>query len=166
MKSIFLINLLLVLLASCNENGTSDQTMMSDEEQMEELTPAGEVEVTEVSFTKSGDDYTFSVRLKSPDTGCDQYANWWEVITDDGNLVYRRILGHSHVTEQPFTRSGGPVSVDENQELIIRGHMNNSGYGPKVFRGSITSGFERATIDKDFAEDLKEQQPLPTNCAF
>ena len=57
--------------------------------------------------------------VASPDTGCDQYANWWEVITEDGALIYRRILGHSHVNEQPFIRSGVGVVIDENQVVIV-----------------------------------------------
>ena len=89
-------------------------------------------EVTSVSVSGGAGAYTFSVGVKSPDTGCEQYADWWEVLSEDAQLIYRRILTHSHVTEQPFTRSGGPVTVDTGQIIIIRAHMNNLGYVPVV----------------------------------
>ncbi|MFK8002097.1 MAG: hypothetical protein AB8H86_21060 [Polyangiales bacterium] len=108
-----------------------------------------------------------AVTIQSPDTGCAQYANWWEVVTEDGALVYRRILGHSHVDEQPFTRSGGPVDVDGNTTLIVRAHMAPGGYGGSAFRGTLSEGFEAAPdIGADFAPGLEEEAPLPSSCAF
>jgi hypothetical protein len=61
------------------------------------------------SVETSGEDdyYSFQATVSSPDTGCEQYADWWEVLTDKGELLYRRVLLHSHVSEQPFHRSGG-----------------------------------------------------------
>lgn len=106
-----------------------------------------------------------AVTIESPDTGCTQYANWWEVVTEDGALLYRRILGHSHVDEQPFTRNGGPV--DSEQALIVRAHMAPGGYGGAAFRGTLSAGFSPAPdIDAGFASDLDEEAPLPSSCAF
>ncbi len=119
-----------------------------------------------VNVTGKAENYTFSVTLESPDTGCDQYANWWEVITPGGDLVYRRILGHSHVNEQPFTRSGGPVHISGDQEVIIRAHMNNTGYGGKALRGSVKAGFKPVALEKDFARNLETEEPQPSGCAF
>ena len=53
--------------------------------------------VTAVSVTGASGSYKFGVTIESPDAGCDQYADWWEVIRSDGSLVYRRILALSHV---------------------------------------------------------------------
>jgi|GEM_PF-2150998 len=86
-------------------------------------------DVISVEVSGVDNNYTFSVGITSPDTGCEQYANWWEVISEDGQLIYRRILGHSHVAEQPFVRLGGKVKIDKQQVVIIRAHMNTSGYG-------------------------------------
>ncbi|MEM1121146.1 MAG: hypothetical protein AAGJ18_11910 [Bacteroidota bacterium] len=122
--------------------------------------------VTAVSVTGSTENYTFSVEISSPDTGCEQYANWWEVFDTKGQLLYRRILGHSHVNEQPFTRSGGPVKIAEDTFVYVRAHMNNFGYGSLVFGGSVEDGFEKLELPVEFAANLAETEPLPTNCAF
>ncbi len=121
-----------------------------------------------VAVTSSGSDnnYTFSVTVKSPDTGCDQYADWWEVISEEGELIYRRILAHSHVSEQPFERSGGPVAINENTIVWIRSHMNNSGYGGDLFKGSVSTGFSKQTPPDNFAASIEDQAPQPTDCAF
>ena len=121
-----------------------------------------------VSVTTSGSEnkYNFSVGISSPDKGCDQYANWWEVISEDGELIYRRILAHSHVNEQPFIRSGGDVPIHKDQIVIIRVHMNTSGYSSFAFRGSVTSGFNEFKTEENFAASLANQAPLPTGCAF
>ncbi|MGK7912665.1 MAG: hypothetical protein AB4050_14490 [Synechococcus sp.] len=109
---------------------------------------------------------TFSVTISSPDTGCDRYANWWEVITTDGELIYRRVLLHSHVNEQPFTRSGGPVNVAGDRPLIVRVHMHPDGYSSEAFSGTIDGGFMATTLENNFSLQLAEQEPLPTSCAF
>ncbi len=123
-------------------------------------------DVTAVTATGSEGDYQFNVTLKSPDTGCNQYANWWEVLDESGKLVYRRILGHSHVDEQPFTRSGGPANVKETDVLIIRAHMHPKGYGSNVLKGSVKDGFSAFKLDCTFAAGVESQAPLPQSCAF
>lgn len=123
-------------------------------------------DVTKVDVRGDGGKYNFSVTIASPDTGCEQYADWWEILTEDGSLIYRRILAHSHVDEQPFTRSGGPVEIDNNQVVLVRAHMNNSGYGGVVLKGTIESGFTPFEVASDFAQALEKKEPLPKNCAF
>ncbi len=110
---------------------------------------------------------SFSVEIRSPDLGCSQYADWWEVVTPGGELVYRRILAHSHVDEQPFTRSGGPVEVGAEDTVIVRAHMNPGGYGGRALRGSASAGFSAdPSITASFAADLATAEPLPSGCAF
>ena len=123
-----------------------------------------------VKVTVSGIDsnYTFSVTISSPDTGCDQYADWWEVISEDGDLIYRRILGHSHVGG-PFTRSGGPVQITANTVVWIRAHMNNTGYGENegvMYRGTVECGFKATPAPPDFALDIELDEPQPGICPF
>ncbi len=145
----------------------ADNTPVTSAEMEEDVVNIGSVVVTGVTTSGNENRYRFNVTLTSPDTGCDQYANWWEVISEDGStLIYRRILGHSHVNEQPFTRSGGDVVIKNNEVVIIRGHMNNLGYGTTVYKGSVSEGFQPLTLEQDFASNLSTVAPLPTNCAF
>jgi len=134
----------------------------------EEMEPENKEEavVREVTVSGSENAYQFSVTIESPDTGCEQYADWWEVFSESGDLIYRRILGHSHVDEQPFTRSGSPVNIESQQIVYIRAHMNPLGYGTKLFHGNVKDGFVPMEVTTDLAADLETKQPLPTNCAF
>lgn len=110
--------------------------------------------------------YDFEVAVRSPDTGCQQYADWWEVVSEDGKLLYRRVLFHSHADEQPFARSGGPVPVQADQPVWVRAHMSTSGYGGAALKGTAAGGFVRATPPPGFAAALAGQPPLPEGCAF
>lgn len=110
----------------------------------------GVTEVTKVKIAGKEKAYIFKVTIKSPDTGCDQYADWWEVVDLEGNLVHRSILDHSHVTEQPFTRSGENIALTKDKEVYIRVHMNNSGYASKALKGSVKNGFQATELEKDF----------------
>jgi hypothetical protein len=110
--------------------------------------------------------YTFAVEIASPDKNCSQYADWWEVIDEEGQLLYRRVLTHSHADEQPFTRSGGPVPVEPGTTVWIRAHMNVGGYGGAALHGSVQDGFNQAELGADFAADLAKLPPLPQDCAF
>ena len=129
-----------------------------------QITPLADVQ----SISIGGDpgNYQFSVEIKSPDTGCEQYADWWEVTDEDGSLLYRRILLHSHPDEQPFTRSGGPVPIQASSVVIIRAHMHPSGYGGTALIGSVQNGFKPVTLEPDFASNLETTPPLPGECAF
>lgn len=118
----------------------------------------------EASPTSAGT--SFAVTIQSSETGCDRYANWWEVITEEGTLLYRRILAHSHVDEQPFTRSGGPVEIAADEIVIVRSHMYPTGYHTLAMKGSFATGFEPVSLPTEFASDLAEEEPLPTGCAF
>lgn len=121
-----------------------------------------------LSVQVSGDpgSYRFSVEIFSPDEGCQQYADWWEVLSPDGELLYRRILTHSHVDEQPFVRSGGPLDIQEDTLVIIRAHMYPSGYGGTAMHGSPQAGFETVDLPAVFAAQLEGAPPQPQGCAF
>ena len=123
-------------------------------------------DVLSVTTTGNPGAYTFSVEIRSPDLGCQQYADWWEVIDEHGRLLYRRILLHSHVDEQPFIRSGGLVPIREDSVVYVRAHMNTDGYGGAAFKGSVRYGFMQVDLSPDFAAKLEQSPPLPEDCAF
>lgn len=122
--------------------------------------------VLEVETTGNPNSYNFTVTVSSPDTGCDRYANWWEVITPSGELLYRRVLLHSHIDEQPFKRTGGVVAIQPQQQVIVRVHMSPDGYSPTAQQGTVKDGFSQVTLPSEFATALASVEPLPTSCAF
>ena len=131
---------------------------------LEDKALAADIRVINVSGGATN--YVFAVEIESPDTGCDQYADWWEVLNEKGELLYRRILLHSHVDEQPFTRSGGPVVVGASDVLIVRAHLHPDGYGGVAFKGSVEQGFREYVLNPDFADEVEMLDPQPDGCAF
>lgn len=123
-------------------------------------------QVLKVAAKGEPNNYTFAVTIRSPDTGCDLYADWWEVITPSGELLYRRVLLHSHVNEQPFTRTGGIVKIQPQQKVIVRVHLFPVGYSSMAQQGTLESGFSAVTLPSDFATSLASIEPLPKGCAF
>jgi hypothetical protein len=133
--------------------------------------------VVGVAVTGEEGAYSFAVTVESADIDCTQYADWWEVLTDSGTLIYRRILEHSHTDENgttdadapgnTFTRSGGPVDVAGDEVVVVRAHMSNEGYNGAAFSGTAGDGFvEAVDIDSDFAPEVESEEPLPTECLF
>ena len=133
-----------------------------------------------LAVTSSGNpgSYTLSVSIESADIDCSQYADWWEVLSEDGILLYRRILEHSHTDENgttdadapgnTFTRSGGPVAVEAETVTLVRAHMSNlDGYAGRVLRGTVAGGFAEATgLTDDFARAVEHEPPQPEQCLF
>ena len=63
-------------------------------------------QVTNVVATQKADgNWCFSASVQHNDQGWDHYADEWEIIDFEGNLIGERPLAHPHVNEQPFTRS-------------------------------------------------------------
>ncbi|WP_201739454.1 hypothetical protein [Dokdonia sinensis] len=156
-KRLFLIFLMCIAVSCAQSN---------DESTTNDGTTGTTPSITGVVVDGVANAYTFNVTVQSPDTGCDQYADWWEVLSLTGDLLYRRILAHSHVDEQPFTRSGGPVEIDANQTVLVRLHMNTTGYSVNGFRGSAVGGFTGYTFPDGFATALENSAPQPAGCAF
>jgi len=108
--------------------------------------------------------YQLAVTVRSPDRGCGAYADWWEVVGEDGKLLFRRVLMHSHPDEQPFTRPGGPVPIPADRIVVVRAHFHPTGYGGAALRGSAAGGFEPWEPPPGFASELAKAEPLPKEC--
>ena len=154
--------LLLALLSACG----SDDVMPVAMSPIATSVAAIEADVVDVSVSGDAGSYVFSVTIASPDSGCGQYADWWEVLGADGSLLYRRVLLHSHVTEQPFVRTGGPVPVGAADSVWVRAHMNASGYGGQVLSGTAADGLAPMAGPRDFPAALEQSAPLPAGCDF
>lgn len=93
--------------------------------------PAADVQVEFVEARQTSEDtWSFSVTLRHPDTGWNDYADGWQILTPDGSILGTRILLHPHENEQPFTRSLNAVTIDPQVDtVLIRAHDLVSGYG-------------------------------------
>jgi len=98
------------------------------------LTPpllfAGEADVVKVMVQREGSSYTFDVTVAHHDEGWQHYADGWDVVAPDGQIIATRVLYHPHVNEQPFTRSLSGVVIDSGiKSVTIRAHDLVHGYG-------------------------------------
>lgn len=99
------------------------------------LVCAGDVEITQVIAEAQGNGkFRFHVTLKHDDTGWDHFANKWEVLDTQGNVLGERVLLHPHVNEQPFTRSLSGVVVPEGvKKVLIKAHDSVHGASSQTF---------------------------------
>lgn len=115
----------------------------------------GNADVLNVRAVQAADgSWTFHVTVEHPDTGWENYADGWDVVTPDGTVLkpdpnspFTRLLLHPHVEEQPFTRSqAGIVILPGVEQVSVRAHDLVDGYGGREVRVNLTArsgpGFE------------------------
>lgn len=92
---------------------------------------AGEADVVDVEVTKQGDgQFRFDVMVRHADEGWEHYADRWEVVGPDGEVLGARELAHPHVDEQPFMRSLSGVEISSGiSEVTIRARDSVHGHG-------------------------------------
>lgn len=95
---------------------------------------AGEADVVRAEIQKTGErTYTITVTVEHGDDGWDHYADAWEVLGPDNQIIATRTLAHPHVNEQPFTRSKTGVRIPEGiSQVTIRARDLEHGYGGKT----------------------------------
>lgn len=94
---------------------------------------AGEADVLDVDVSCNADRLCrFNVTVKHDDQSWEHYANRWEVLSPDGEVLATRVLAHPHDDEQPFTRSLSGVQIPEGlSEVVVRAHDLVHEYGGK-----------------------------------
>jgi hypothetical protein len=113
--------------------------------------PAANADVEHVRAVQASDDsWTFYVTVRHPDTGWEDYADGWDVLTPDGTVIkpdpsspFTRLLLHPHETEQPFTRSqSGIVIPPDVNQVRVRVHDLVDGFGGRevIVDLTISSG--------------------------
>jgi hypothetical protein len=96
-------------------------------------TIANEADVIDVK-TQCDGECTFYVTVAHQDEGWDHYANRWEVLTPDGDVIATRTLAHPHVSEQPFTRSLSHIKIPAGvKKVVVRAHDSVHGDGGTTF---------------------------------
>ncbi len=98
--------------------------------------------------------WTFYVTVEHPDTGWEDYADGWDVVTPDGTVLkpdpdspFTRLLLHPHEAEQPFTRSQSGIVIPEGvTQVQVRAHDLADGFGGREVLVDLTvvvgDGFE------------------------
>ena len=98
----------------------------------------GNADVLHVRAVQDSDGtWTFHVTVAHPDTGWEDYADGWDVLTPDGEVLkpdpgspFTRLLLHPHESEQPFTRSQSGVAIPPGvTQVRVRAHDLVDGYG-------------------------------------
>jgi len=90
--------------------------------------------------------WTFHVTVTHPDTGWEDYADGWDVVTPDGVVLkinqddpFTRLLLHPHENEQPFTRSQQGIIIPTGTKWIrVRAHDLVAGFGGVEIMVDIT----------------------------
>lgn len=96
---------------------------------------AGEADIVGVSISQTAQGiYRFDVSVSHADTGWDHYANGYEILDLEGNVLGTRVLLHPHVNERPFTRSLSGVQIPQNMmSLRVRAMDSVHGTGGQEF---------------------------------
>ncbi len=96
---------------------------------------AGEADVLNATATAAGDGtWRISATVRHADAGWEHYADAFEVLTTDGEVLAVRILYHPHVEEQPFTRSLAGVNIPPGTAaVVVRARDTEHGYGGETF---------------------------------
>jgi hypothetical protein len=84
---------------------------------------AGEADVVFVeAVQEDAEMWSFGVTVRHDDRDPHHWADWWRVTTPDGRELGRRVLLHSHVDEQPFTRDARVRIPRDIRIVVVEAH--------------------------------------------
>ena len=99
---------------------------------------AGEADVLKAEISAKGSGvYRIDVTARHEDAGWDHYANRWDILDLNGNVLGSRVLAHPHDNEQPFTRSLTVNLPEGISVVVIRAHDTVHGLGGVSFELAI-----------------------------
>ena len=114
--------------------------------------PGGTIGNADVLFVRADlapdGSWTFHVTVSHPDTGWDDYADGWDVVTPDGTVLkpdpespFTRLLLHPHEGEQPFTRSQSGIEIPRGVTRVsVRAHDIVDGFGGREVTVDLSVG--------------------------
>lgn len=74
--------------------------------------------------------WTFETTVRHNDEGFDHYADAWQVVEPNGQIIAERVLTHPHDTEQPFTRSQAGIAIStDTTTVLVRAKCNVHNFG-------------------------------------
>lgn len=126
--------------------------------------PLRPANILAVNVNGSAGAYQFTVTLNNHGLDCESAADWWEIVSEKGDLIYRRLLERRHLSEQPINSIGEPVAIDPDTVVWIRLHQASTGYATTAMKGSVSTGFKERSVSRGFAVDLSTLPPLPPPC--
>ena len=140
-KHVIILVFGIVLIVGCQgkPETLSQETMIT----VSETTKAdpvsnGNADVTYVRAERAVDgSWTFYITVQHPDTGWEDYADGWDIVLPDGEIIkpdpdseFTRTLLHPHIDEQPFTRSQSKIKIPPGVTTIrVRAHDLVDGFG-------------------------------------
>jgi hypothetical protein len=129
------------------ERAHETETHPTQTEPVMEIESKANADVIFVRAVESADGtWTFHVTVSHPDTGWDDYADGWDVLTLDGEVIkpdpdspFTRLLTHPHESEQPFTRSQSRIAIPSGlNQVQVRAHDLVDGFGGRVVIVDLT----------------------------
>jgi hypothetical protein len=120
----------------------------------------GNADVLSVRARQASDGtWAFDVTVQHPDTGWEDYADGWDVVTPEGTVLkpdpdspFTRLLLHPHEQEQPFTRSQSGIRIPSGVTRVrVRAHDLADGFGGREVWVDLT-----VRVGEDF-----EVEPYP-----
>lgn len=88
--------------------------------------------LTAVAHCNPYNSCNFEVTIQHKDEDWKHFANAYDIVTLEGEVLATRILHHPHINEQPFTRSISNVKIPKDvKSVIIRANDLLHGYGGK-----------------------------------